>query len=136
MSLPVLSLLTLLGAVVAGSFLPVNVGVLSIALACLIGILLAGMKLRAVVAGFPAGLFLPLLGVTLLFSQARVNGTLDRVAAVAIRCARAAVPESSRLFSSSLRWPLLRSVPVTSRKPRFWRRLRWRPRDGRECRHS
>lgn len=88
MSLPVLSLLALLAAVVAGSFLPVNVGLLSIALAFLIGVLLGGMKLQAVVAGFPAGLFLTLLGVTLLFSQARVNGTLDRVAAVAIQCAR------------------------------------------------
>jgi len=88
MNLPVLSLLALLAAVVAGSFLPVNVGLLSIALAFLIGVLLGGMKLQAVVAGFPAGLFLTLLGVTLLFSQARVNGTLDRVAAVAIRCAR------------------------------------------------
>lgn len=88
MSLPVLSLLALLAAVVAGSFLPVNVGLLSIALAFLIGVLLGGLKVQAVVAGFPAGLFLTLLGVTLLFSQARVNGTLDRVAAVAIRCAR------------------------------------------------
>jgi di/tricarboxylate transporter len=88
MSLPVLSLLALLAAVVAGSFLPVNVGLLSIALAFLIGVLPGGLKLQAVVAGFPAGLFLTLLGVTLLFSQARVNGTLDRVAAVAIRCAR------------------------------------------------
>jgi di/tricarboxylate transporter len=88
MSLPVLSLLALFAAVVTGSFLPVNVGLLSIALAFLIGVLLGGMKLQAVVAGFPAGLFLTLLGVTLLFSQARVNGTLDRVAAVAILCAR------------------------------------------------
>jgi di/tricarboxylate transporter len=88
MSLPILSLLALLAAVVAGSFLPVNLGLLSIALAFLIGVLLGGMKLQAVVAGFRAGLFLTLLGVTLLFSQARVNGTLDRVAAVAIQCAR------------------------------------------------
>ena len=87
MSLPVLSLLALVAAVVAGSFLPINVGLLSIALAFLIGVLLGGMKLQAVVAGFPAGLFLTLLGVTLLFSQARVNGTLDRVAAVAIQSA-------------------------------------------------
>ena len=88
MSLPILSLLALVAAVVAGSFLPVNVGLLSIALAFVVGVLLGGMKLQAVVAGFPAGLFLTLLGVTLLFSQARVNGTLDRIAAVAMQCAR------------------------------------------------
>ncbi len=88
MSLAVVSLLALLAAVVAGSFLPVNVGLLSIALAFLVGVLLGGMKLQAVVAGFPAGLFMTLVGVTLLFSQARVNGTLERVAAGAIGLAR------------------------------------------------
>lgn len=88
MSLPVLSLLALLAAVVAGSFLPVNVGLLSIALAFLIGVVPGGMKLQAVVAGFPAGLFMTLVGVTLLFSQARVNGTLDRISALAVSHAR------------------------------------------------
>jgi di/tricarboxylate transporter len=88
MSLAVISLLALLAAVVAGSFLPVNVGLLSIALAFLVGVLLAGMKLQAVVGGFPAGLFVTLIGVTLLFSQARVNGTLERVAAAAVGLAR------------------------------------------------
>ena len=88
MNLPLLSLLALVAAVVAGSFLPVNVGLLSIALALLVGVLVAGMKLQAVVAGFPAGLFLTLVGVTLLFSQARVNGTLKRVSAAAVGLAR------------------------------------------------
>ncbi len=88
MNLPLISLLALAAAVVAGSFLPVNVGLLSIALAFLVGVLLAGMKLQAVVAGFPAGLFLTLIGVTLLFSQARVNGTLERVSAAAVGLAR------------------------------------------------
>lgn len=88
MNLPVISLLALAGAVVAGSFLPVNVGLLSIALAFLVGVLLGDMKLQSVVGGFPAGLFLTLVGVTLLFSQARANGTLERVAAAALRLAR------------------------------------------------
>jgi di/tricarboxylate transporter len=88
MNLPLISLLALAAAVVAGSFLPVNVGLLSIALAFLVGVLLAGMKVQAVVAGFPAGLFLTLIGVTLLFSQARVNGTLERVSTAAVGLAR------------------------------------------------
>lgn len=87
MDLSVVSLLALLAAVVAGSFLPINVGILSIALAFLVG-LPAGMKLPAVIAGFPTGLFMTLVGVTLLFSQARVNGTLERVSAMAITLAR------------------------------------------------
>jgi len=84
----VVSLLALLAVVVAGSFLPVNVGVLAIAAAFLIGVPLAGLKVSAVVSGFPAGLFLTLVGVTLLFSQARVNGTLDRISALAVSHAR------------------------------------------------
>jgi len=84
----VVSLLALLAVVVAGSFLPVNVGVLAIAAAFLIGVPLAGLKASAVVSGFPAGLFLTLVGVTLLFSQARVNGTLDRISALAVSHAR------------------------------------------------
>jgi di/tricarboxylate transporter len=95
MSLAVISLLALFVVVAVGSFLPVNLGVLSIALACLVGVVLGGMKLPAVVAGFPAGLFLTLIGVTLFFSQARVNGTLERVSEVAVRLVRgraAAIP--------------------------------------------
>jgi len=84
----VVSLLALLAVVVAGSFLPVNVGVLAIAAAFLIGVPLAGLKASTVVSGFPAGLFLTLVGVTLLFSQARVNGTLDRISALAVSHAR------------------------------------------------
>jgi Na+/H+ antiporter NhaD/arsenite permease-like protein len=84
----VVSLLALLAVVIAGSFLPVNVGVLAIAAAFVVGVPLAGMKIPAVVAGFPAGLFLTLVGVTLLFSQARVNGTLDRISALAVSRAR------------------------------------------------
>jgi di/tricarboxylate transporter len=37
----------------------------------------------ALIAGFPSELFVTLLGVSLLFTQAEVNGTLVRVAAVA-----------------------------------------------------
>lgn len=88
MDLPVISLLALLAVVVAGSFLPVNVGVLAIAVAFLVGIPLAGLKFPAIVAGFPASLFLTLVGVTLLFSQARINGTLERISALAVGHAR------------------------------------------------
>ena len=88
MDLAVISLIALFVVVAVGSFLPVNLGVLSIALACLVGVVLGGMKLPAVVAGFPAGLFLTLIGVTLFFAQARVNGTLERVSEVAVGLVR------------------------------------------------
>jgi di/tricarboxylate transporter len=49
------------------------------------------LPLREVTAGFPIDLFLTLAGVTLLFAQAHVNGTLDVVAHNAIRLCRGRV---------------------------------------------
>jgi len=68
-----------------------NVGLLAIALAWVIGVYFGHMPLREVTAGFPIDLFLTLAGVTLLFSQARVNGTLDIVAHNAVRLCRGRV---------------------------------------------
>jgi di/tricarboxylate transporter len=62
-----------------------NVGLLAIALAWIIGVYVGDLPLRDVTSGFPIDLFLTLAGVTLLFSQARVNGTLDIVAHNALR---------------------------------------------------
>jgi di/tricarboxylate transporter len=87
-SLAAVSLLALLVVIVISCFSPINLGFLSIALAFLIGRFLAGLPLSAIVSGFPGSLFLTLAGITLLFAQARVNGTLDKVAARSIRLAR------------------------------------------------
>jgi Na+/H+ antiporter NhaD/arsenite permease-like protein len=87
-SAAVVSLLALLAVVVVSCFSPVNIGFLSIALAFLIGRFLGGLPVSAVVAGFPGSLFLTLAGVTLLFAQSRVNGTLEKVAARSLRLAR------------------------------------------------
>ena len=65
-----------------------NVGVLAIALAWIVGVYLGGMPINTVMAGFPSPLFLTLAGVTLLFSQAQINGTLDRLAHRAVRLCR------------------------------------------------
>jgi di/tricarboxylate transporter len=64
------------------------VGVLGLALAWLVGVYAGGMSLNDVLAGFPVQLFLTLAGVTLLFTQAQLNGTLDRVAQNAVRLCR------------------------------------------------
>lgn len=84
----VASLLALLLAIVLSCTSRINVGVLSIALAWLIGVYMAAMKPDAVAAGFPASLFVTLAGVTLLFGLAQVNGTLDGLAQRAVRLAR------------------------------------------------
>jgi di/tricarboxylate transporter len=62
--------------------------VLALALAWIVGVYLGGMSLGDVLSGFPVQLFLTLTGVTLLFTQAQLNGTLDRVAHAAVRVCR------------------------------------------------
>ena len=87
MSLAAVSLIALLAVIVFSCFAPVNIGFLSIALAFLIG-RAGGIPVPAIVGGFPASLFVTLTGITLLFSQARVNGTLEQVATRSVALAR------------------------------------------------
>jgi len=88
MGLPVLSILAFAVAIVISCVSQINVGFLSIAFAFIIGVLFGGMKAADVAAGFPTSLFLILVGVTLFFSQANVNGTLDKVARLSVKMAR------------------------------------------------
>jgi Na+/H+ antiporter NhaD/arsenite permease-like protein len=82
------SLLALLFAIALSMTTRINVGLLSMALAWLVGWLVAGQSADAIMRGFPAGLFVTLAGVTLLFSAAEANGTLERLAERAVRLAR------------------------------------------------
>jgi len=91
MSLGALTLGALALAIVLSCTSRLNVGLLALALAWVIGVYFGHLPLREVTAGFPVDLFLTLAGVTLLFSQARVNGTLDIVAHNAMRLCRGRV---------------------------------------------
>ncbi|HUQ92318.1 MAG TPA: SLC13 family permease [Bryobacteraceae bacterium] len=88
MNLAWISVAALLLAITLSCVTQINVGILSISLAWLIGVYLGGMPVKQIAAGFPVDLFLTLAGVTLLFSQAKVNGTLDRIAQHAVRSCR------------------------------------------------
>ena len=68
---PWLSLAALVVAIVVSCTTQLNVGVLALALAWIVGVYVGGMRLDDVVAGFPVQLFLTLAGVTLLFTQAQ-----------------------------------------------------------------
>ena len=82
------SLLALLAAIVLSCTSQLNVGLLAMALAWVIGVFVAGWSADAVAAGFPTQLFLTLAGVTLLFSVSEVNGTIDALGRRAMRLAR------------------------------------------------
>jgi len=88
MPLAELSLAALVIAIVVSCTTQLNVGVLAMALAWIVGVYIGGMGLNDVIGAFPVQLFLMLVGVTLLFSQAQLNGTLDRLAHVAVRLCR------------------------------------------------
>jgi Na+/H+ antiporter NhaD/arsenite permease-like protein len=83
-----LSLAALVIAILVSCFTDLNVGILALALAWIVGVYLAGLSLNDVLAGFPVALFLTLAGVTMLFTQAQLNGTLDRIAHRAMRICR------------------------------------------------
>jgi len=93
MDLAWISLAALLLVMIVSCTSAVNAGLLSIALAWILGIYVAAafgqpLELKQLVAGFPTDLCLTLIGVTLLFAQAQVNGTLDKVAHFAVRGCR------------------------------------------------
>ena len=75
-----LALLALVVALGVSMTSRVNVGLLSISLAWIVGVYAAGIRPEAVVGGFPASLFITLAGVTLLFSITSANGTLELLA--------------------------------------------------------
>lgn len=79
MSAAELSLFALLLVIVVSLTSRINIGVLAIALAAGVAILAAGWTPNQVMAEFPSGLFLTLVGVTLLFGVAQKNGTLEAI---------------------------------------------------------
>jgi di/tricarboxylate transporter len=82
----IISLIALIVAIIAGFKFKINTGLLSIALALVVG-KLGGMSDSAIISGFGASLFLMLLGVMFLFSIAQQNGTLDLIAKKAVALA-------------------------------------------------
>lgn len=88
MTFAVASVAALVLAVVVSCVSRLNVGVLAVALAWIVGVYIGGIPVNTVMAGFPSALFLTLTGVTLLFALAQSNGTLDRLTHHAVRVCR------------------------------------------------
>src|SRR5215218_6680805 len=88
MNLAVISVAALALAVIVSCVSPLNVGVLAVALAWIVGVYIGGLPVNTVMAGFPSQLFLTLTGVTLLFAIAQSNGTLSQLTHHAVRVCR------------------------------------------------
>jgi di/tricarboxylate transporter len=80
----VLSLIALVIALALSMTSRINVGWLALSFAWLIGVYGAGLAPEAVMSGFPISLFITLTGVTLLFSLAETNGSLEALAKRAV----------------------------------------------------
>jgi Na+/H+ antiporter NhaD/arsenite permease-like protein len=86
--LAILSVCALALAVIVSCISRLNVGVLAVALAWIVGVYIGGLPVATIMNGFPSQLFLTLTGVTLLFALAETNGTLERIAHHAVRLCR------------------------------------------------
>lgn len=88
MDVATISLGALLITIILSCTSRIHVGFLAISLAWVVGVYIAGLSPNEVMSGFPTRLFLTLTGVTLLFSQAQANGTLDRITRRAVQYCR------------------------------------------------
>lgn len=75
MSLELFSIILLLAMFVAAAVKPINLGLMGIVAAFLLGTLGGGLSVDEVFEGYPGDLFILLTGVTLLFAIAQSNGT-------------------------------------------------------------
>ena len=80
MSLAVLALLALLAAIALSMTSRLNIGLLALAFAWLLGVYFGHLDPKVVLEGFPTSLFVTLAGVMLLFAITEANQTLERVA--------------------------------------------------------
>jgi hypothetical protein len=60
-------------------------GVVAFVGAFVVGTVVAALPAKGIMAGFPAELFLTLVGITFLFAQAQNNGTIDWLVRLAVR---------------------------------------------------
>ena len=90
-----ISIYALVAMFVVATLWPINMGVLAFVGAFLVGTLFAGQETKEIIAGFPGGLFLTLVGITWLFALAQNNGTIDWLVRLAVRAVKgriAAIP--------------------------------------------
>lgn len=89
MPIDILALLALVIVIIISAIrTDLNTGLLSVAFAYVIGVYFAGLSVSEVSTYLPEQLVLTLVGVTLLFEMAHENGTLDKLAGLAMRSVR------------------------------------------------
>ena len=77
--MPTLAIAIFIAVFAIATLRNIHLGVLMLPAACAVGVWLAGMTVREVVAGFPINILVLVAGVTFFFGIAQGNGTIDRV---------------------------------------------------------
>lgn len=85
MSEPIIAIIILAAMFIIATVLPINMGALAFVGAFVLGVLFLGMEADEIMANFPGGLFLTLVGVTYLFAIAQNNGTIDLLVRRAVK---------------------------------------------------
>lgn len=85
MNLGVLSLIMIFVAIFIGFWRNINTGLVSLAFALILGQFIGGLDAKNIINMWPTNLFFMLVGITLLFSIARANGTLELLAKKCVR---------------------------------------------------
>ena len=78
-SIELISILVLAALFLIATVRPVHMGALAFVAAFVVGTMVIGEDVDTVLSGFPADLFVILVGVTYLFAIAKANGTIDWV---------------------------------------------------------
>lgn len=105
MSPHIVAILVLAGIFVLGTARSVNLGVLALVGAFVVGVWTFAVDAGNVLDGFPANLFVILVGVTYLFAMAKRNGTVDWLVARSVQAVRgrvAALPWVMFVLSGAL----------------------------------
>lgn len=90
-NMDMISLIALVIAIIVSIWKNVNLGILSLGLALVIGHFIGGISIKELIKGYPTSLLLMLVGVTFLFGIAQSNGTLDKITKYAVKMVKGKV---------------------------------------------
>src|SRR5688500_18583880 len=88
MSSQTIAILVLGCVFVIATVLPINIGILALIASFVVGTFVFGLEDKEIFEGFPVSLFITVVGVTYLFSVAKLNGTIDLLVRSGIRFVR------------------------------------------------
>ncbi|MBN2299697.1 MAG: hypothetical protein JXC31_00750 [Acholeplasmataceae bacterium] len=75
----IISLIALVVAIAIGFWKNINVGLISLVFALFLGYYIGGIPINTIIGYWPIKLFIMTFGITLLFSIAKLNGTLEKI---------------------------------------------------------